>query len=170
MEQMIPQPQQQPQIQFNPQYQSQPPIIQMADWLLSNPTIPLNFKKEFYVLWEIAVFGNYSELDIKRLMLDFEEWTILKKWSTPDHQWGNLMTYEDMDNTQVDAADKTFTGMGAPKIVIDMNLLFNILRQLYFIQLTRGKGGFTLKEINSVRSILKNEQAEEPKKKKISLF
>lgn len=162
--------QQAPQMQLNPQYQTQTPLVQMSDWLLSNPTIPLNFKKEFYVLWEIAVFGNYSELDIKRLMLDFEEWTIFKKWSTPDHQWGNLLEYQSVDNVSVDA-DNTVKELMSKDIVLDMNLLFNILRQLYFIQLSRGKNGFTLKEINSVRSIFNNASEEEPtKKKKISLF
>lgn len=132
------------------------PIVQMLDSLLNSPSIPLDFRKQFYVLWETVIFGNYSEKDIKYLMSKFREWCLLMLWYIPEQEWGGILDYKD---TEIDAPFR-----------VDYNLLFNTLEQLYFINLTRGKNGFTLKEINTSRSYMFNKPEDVEVKKEIRLF
>jgi len=136
-----------------PTYRLSPPLMEALQWLLANPSIPLSLRKQFFVLWENVVFGNYSERDIKFLMSKFREWCILVKWYIPEQQWGNILEYHDDDGSSV--------------IRVDLNILLNTLEQLYFIQLTRGKGGFTLKELNTMRGIIRSEEKEEEAKKRV---
>ncbi len=157
-------------------YAQQTPLLQAVDWLLANPSIPLDFRKQFYVLWEIAVFGNFDEMDIKILRLKFKEWCILMKWHVPDHQWGNTISFENTDqkvstiNPDGTVSEQNNAG-GSSNMVLDYNLLFNMLEQMYIVQLSRGKDGFTVKEMTSSRSIVRGEGSLEPQKKKgISLF
>ena len=96
-------------------------------------------RRQFFMLWENVVFGNYEEMDIKYLMSKFREWTILLQWYIPEQKWGNVLVYQD-------AGDEN------SKMEIDLNLLTNMLTQLYFINLTRGKDGFTVKEMTTSRS------------------
>lgn len=124
--------------QVMPQYQQAAPLLQALDWLLSNPSIPLNFRNQFYVMWENVTFGNYELWDIKFLMSKFREWSIQLLWFIPEQKWGNL--YEFIDDKQT----------GTP-VRMDLNMLLNTLEQLYFIQLTRGKEGFTVKEMTTLR-------------------
>lgn len=142
-----------------PLYQQIPPILAAIDWLLANPSVPLSMRKQFYVLWELAVFGNYSEMDIKRLLLKFKEWCILLKWYIPDVEWDKKREFEgDTQNEK--------------PLEMDLNILLNTLEQLYYIQLTRGKEGFTVKEMNTRRDISKMDVPLEEKKGrfKISIF
>ena len=145
---------QQPQ---SPQYQSQPPLINMIDWLLELPSVPLSLKNQFFMLWELPVFSNLDAMDIQRLLLKFKEWTILYKWYVPDRRWCNKKSFSDPTNPE------------AEKLDMDLNMLFNLLYQAYYMQLTRGKSGFTVREMTSTRQIIKSENEEE-KKKKWSLF
>jgi len=139
-----------------PLYLPQPPLLQVLDWLLSSPSIPLDLRKQFYVLWENVVFGNYSEKDIKFLMSKFREWCILLTWYIPEQKWGNILVFHDED--------------GREPLKIDLNILLNSLEQLYYINLTRGKEGFTVKELTTLRNISKIEEEGGGKKKVFRLF
>lgn len=113
------------------------------EWLMETPSIPLQLRQQFFALWEMVVFGNYSEHDIARLQSYFREYLILIQWYIPEQEWGNTIDYEN-GNSEI--------GMS-----LDLTLLISMLYQTYYIQLTRGKGGFTLKEINTAREVLKKE-------------
>lgn len=142
-----------PQVSQTQQFQNQPPLIAIADWLLSNPSIPLEFRKQFIFLWEIVVFGNFDDYDRQFLLLKFEEWKLHTLAYIPDKHWGHELTYNEPD------------GSGGISVMRqDLNTLFNILEQAYYIQLTRGKEGFTLKEMTSIRDIKKIEETEKKKK------
>lgn len=130
------------------------PLMQALDWLLASPSIPLSLRKQFYVLWESVIFGNYNERDMKFLMSKFREWCLLLLWYIPEHKWGNILVFQD-------AGDPI-------KIEFDLNLLLNTLEQIYYINLTRGKDGFTVKEMTTQRIIGKSE-AEEAKSKQAVL-
>jgi len=143
--------------QQKPQYTMQPPLIQALDWLLSNPSIPLNLRTQFYMMWENVVFGNYDLKDRLFLMSKFREWCILLKWYIPEQEWGNMKEFE---------ADSP--GIGSLRM--DLNCLLNMLEQLYYIQLTRGKEGFTVKELTTMRNILKAEEEKIAEKKGVRLF
>ena len=134
------------------QYMPQPPLIQVVDWLLSSPSIPLTMRKQFYALWESVVFGNYEEKDIKLLYSKFREWCILFKWYIPEQKWGNILEYIDTDISE--------------KFETDLNLLLNMLEQLYYINLTRGREGFTVKELTTFRNITQSRYSEEVPQKK----
>lgn len=139
------------------QYQQTAPLLQALDWLLSNPSIPLSFRNQFYVLWENAVFGNFGDRDVQFLMSKFREWKILLLWYIPEQRWGNIHEFKD-ENGQV-------------SIRMDLNMLLNTLESLYYIQLTRGKEGFTVKELTTFRSVgtIRSETSEQ-KKGGIRLF
>ena len=136
-------------------YQGEPQLLKALDWLLSAPSIPIALRKQFYALWENTIFGNYEEKDIKFLMSKFREWCILLKWFIPEQRWGNQLSYADPDSLI--------------EVNYDLNTLLNNLESLYFINLTRGRDGFTVKEMTTVRSVYNTQ--EEPKKKRgIHLF
>lgn len=152
---------QQPQV---PQYQTTPPLMNMIDWLLELPSVPLSLKNQFFMLWELPVFSNLDVMDIQRLLLKFKEWTILFKWYVPDRRWCNTQSFSDTEKIDSDSdINRTV------KLDMDLNMLFNLLYQAYYMQLTRGKNGFTVREMTSVRQIIKGENEEE-KKKKWTLF
>jgi len=143
--------------QQHPQYNPQTQLLQAVDWLISNPTIPLALKKQFFVMWENIVFGNYEQRDILFLMSKFREWSILVKWYIPEQQWGNVHSFESDEEDGLN-------------LEMDLSTLLNMLEQLYFIQLTRGKEGFTTKELTTYRNIIKGESEQQKKKKGIRLF
>jgi hypothetical protein len=132
--------QQQPLI-YAPTSPTSTALPQAISYLLDNPSIPLTMRKQFFVLWENVIFGNYTERDIAFLMSKFREWCILTLWYIPEQRWGNILSYQDGD-------DKT------SNITVDLNLLLNMLGQLYYINLTRGREGFTVKEMGTTRSIV----------------
>jgi len=109
-------------------------------------------RKQFYVLWESVVFGNFEDKDIKFLHSKFREWCIMFKWYIPEQKWGNLLEYMDADVNEV--------------FETDLNLLLNMLEQLYYINLTRGREGFTVKELTTFRNIQKSSYEEELKQKR----
>lgn len=125
-------------------YPTSTPLMQALDWMLASPSIPLILRKQYFMLWENVVFGNYDIRDIKFLMSKFREWTILLCWYIPEQKWGNILVYEDLDET-------------ATTLELDLNLLLNMLQQLYYIQLTRGKEGFTVREMNTMRTFSRGE-------------
>ncbi len=145
-----------------PQFQTTPPLLNMIDWLLELPSVPLSLKNQFFMLWELPVFSNLDAMDIQRLLLKFKEWTILFKWYIPDRCWCNVQSFSDTVKVNSQSS-KTV------KLEMDLNMLFNLLYQAYYMQLTRGKNGFTVREMTSVRQIIKGENEEE-KKKKWTLF
>lgn len=150
---------QQPTPQQKPYYKMTPPLLNAVEWLLSTPSIPLAMRNQFYVLWETVVFGNYNEKDILRLMSKFREWCIMIKWFIPEQRWGNIYSFRD---------DK-----GKSEVMrMDLNMLLNTLHQLYFVNLTRGKEGFTVKELTTTRNILGGGLTGpgQSKKKEIRLF
>ena len=133
-------------------FMQQTPLLEAVDWLLTSPSIPLTMRKQFYALWESVIFGNYEDKDIKLLYSKFREWCILFKWYIPEQKWGNILSYIDAD---IDEVFET-----------DLNLLLNMLEQLYYINLTRGREGFTVKELTTFRSIQRSSYEEDIKKKK----
>lgn len=141
-------------------YRVPTPLLSAIDWLLSTPSIPLAMRQQFYVLWESVVFGNYERRDILLLMSKFREWCILIKWFIPEQNWGNI--YEFKGDT------------GKEKVArMDLNILLNTLYQLYFVNLTRGKDGFTTKELTTTRSIYGGgftTPGQDSKRKTIRLF
>lgn len=145
---------QQPQQKYAPT----PPLLNALEWLLNNPSIPLSLRKQFFVLWEIVPFGNYDEMDIKRLLLKFREYCIFMTWYMPDHKWGKTLDFKaDTESEE--------------NIQTDLNMLFNMLYELYYVQLTRGKQGFTVKEMTTLRSINRfGAEEEQDKKKGVRLF
>lgn len=149
---------QQQQLAQQPKYAPTPPLLNALEWLLNNPSIPLSLRKQFFVLWEIVPFGNYDEMDIKRLLLKFLEYNIFMTWFIPDHQWGKTLDFKgDSDKEE--------------NIQTDLNMLFNMLYELYYVQLTRGKEGFTVKEMTTLRSINRfGAEEEHDKKKGVRLF
>lgn len=126
--------------------------------------MPLSLKNQYFMLWELPVFSNLDAMDIQRLLLKFKEWTILFKWYVPDRRWCNTQSFSDsFDSKNSKNSKKEIT------LDMDMNMLFNMLYQVYYMQLTRGKSGFTVREMTSTRQIIKGE-SEEEKKKKWTLF
>jgi len=140
-----------------PIYPTTTQIPQMVSYLLDNPSIPLAMRKQFFVLWENVIFGNYNERDIMFLLSKFREWCILLLWYIPEQRWGNIMMYQD-------GADET------SQIRVDLNLLLNMLEQLYYINLTRGREGFTVKEMTTSRSIVESPSLGGGEKKSLRLF
>ena len=123
----------------------------LLDWLVANPSVPLSLRRQFHALWEIVPFGNYTEKDIQRLLIKFREWCILFLWYIPDDEWDRIRRFESDDATG--------------DIEMDTSLLLNTLEQLFYIQLTRGREGFTVKEINTSRVGIAKPESEKPKKR-----
>ena len=142
--------------QSHPIFQSQQRMLQAVEYILSNPSIPMSLKNNFYVLYENVIFGNYDDFDRKMLMSKFREWCILLKWAIPEQQWGNKQVFPD------DA--------GEFERKIDLPVLLNELYQLYYIQLTRGKGGFTIKELGTQRTFLQTDDPSTVAPKGLRLF
>lgn len=110
------------------------------------------------MLWENVTFGNYDDKDILRLRSKFREWCILLMWFIPEQQWGNIQRFVSDD--------------GGSQLRMDLNLLLNSLDQMYYIQLTRGKDGFTVRELNTLRTknTIATEEEKEGKKRVVRLF
>lgn len=121
-------------------YPSMPaPLLQALEWLLATPSIPIVLRKQFFVLWESVIFGNYDEKDRKFLGSKFREWEIELMWYIPEQKWGNILDYKDEDKDAI-------------SLQMDLNMLLNMLEELFYINLTRGKDGFTVKELNTNRN------------------
>lgn len=158
-------PDSQPTVQAKaPQYQNTPPLLQMVDYILTSSSVPSQLRVQFYALWDLPILGNFDAMDRSRLMLKFKEWSILLLMHIPDHEWGNLKVYKDMDGAQLDT--ETGKMMGGNELSMDLNLLLNLLEQAYYINLTRGKDGFTLKELATMRSVFRSETTQENSQKK----
>lgn len=149
---------------MQPTYSAPSQIDGAIEWLLNNPSIPLSMRQQFFPLWEIVSFGNYKEKDMTRLMLKFKEWTILVRWYLPDKEWGINIVFKSDANLEADAGG---TDKVLDNIQMDWNLLFNTLEHMYYIQLTRGRDGFTVKELNPGRQTT---TIKEPVEKKKSIF
>jgi hypothetical protein len=128
-----------PTLPTQPMYQQPTALMQSLDWLVSSPSIPLVMRRQFFMLWENVIFGNYEKIDIMYLMSKFREWCLMLLWYVPEQKWGNILQYQD-------------AGDDNSKMEMDLNLLLNMLTQLYFINLTRGKDGFTVKEMTTSRT------------------
>jgi hypothetical protein len=128
------------QVQQRNLYQMPTQMRNAIDWLLENPSIPLAMRQSFIFLWEVVPFGNYGETDIAYLMSKFREWRENVIWITNEYDQGNPQEFPGDD--------------GGPGRSINFNVLFNELEQLYFINLTRGKEGFTVREMNTARSFI----------------
>jgi hypothetical protein len=144
----------------NPQpiYTGQSNLIQALDYFLAAPSIPLALKQEFHVMWENVVFGNYDAFDILLLESKFREWCILLKWYIPDQQWGNSLVFEDVQGSRI------------KEMKLDLSMLITMLQMEFHINLTRGKGGFTVKEMTTTRLFSRQESTEQEKKKGWRLF
>lgn len=129
-------------------FQQQDEVLNLMDHLLSTPDVPLELRKEYYVLWNMVIFGNYERKDMDLLNLKFKEWCIYLKWHIPEQKQGNLFSFK--DNPEEPAA-----------IVTDLNQLLSWLEQIFYIQLTRGRDGFTLKELNPGRKHVKGQMGED---------
>lgn len=141
--------------QAQPVYRQPTALLTAMNYLLDSPSIPLSMRRQFFMLWENVIFGNYSEKDVLYLMSKFREWCIMLQWFIPEQKWGNIITYFDE---------------GSPiQIKLDLNMLINQLNQLYFINLTRGKDGFTVKEMTTMRSFIRSDSGEAPSKSKKQL-
>lgn len=125
-------------------YQQDKESFDLVNQIFTDFSIPLDLRQQFYVFWNNIILGNYTVRDIEWLMLKFNEWRIHLLWYIPDTKW---------NNAQVFKGDSTETGDGA-NITIDLNMLLNSLEQLFFINLTRGRDGFTMKWLNSKRGIV----------------
>jgi hypothetical protein len=142
-----------------PQISYQPPtaLLNALQYLMELPSVPIAMRQQFYVLWENVIFGNFSAKDILYLMSKFREWCILLQMYIPEQKWGNLISFQDTTETT--------------PINLDLNLLLNTLTQLYFINLSRGKEGFTVKELTTMRSFIKTGGEEsEKEKRELKLF
>jgi hypothetical protein len=109
-------------------------------------------------MWENVVFGNYDAFDILLLESKFREWCILLKWYIPDQQWGNSLVFEDVQGSRI------------KEMKLDLSMLITMLQMEFHINLTRGKGGFTVKEMTTTRLFSRQESTEQEKKKGWRLF
>ena len=139
--------------QPQPLYITQPPLTQIIDWVLANPSIPLELRTRFHTFWEIVPLANLTERDIKYQMSKLREWILDLFWHIPEQKWGNKIQLKD------DKGNVIWEG--------DLNLLATMLIQTYHIQLTRGKEGLTLRELNTIRSISSVRSLFEEERKKI---
>lgn len=121
---------------YMPVQQERPDAV---EWILSSPSIPLDMKQEFWVLWENGPLSNFHGNDIPVLMAKFEEWSIMLLWSIPEPEWGEIKRYRDTPDGERET------------ITMDLNRLINSLWSLYFMNLSRGREGFTLKELRGSR-------------------
>ena len=138
-------------------YQTQPPLAEAIKYILESPSIPLVMRRQFFTLWENVIFGNYTDRDILLLMSKFREWCIMLKWFIPEQRWGNVMVYEDEGDIN-------------SRITLDLNMLINELIQLYYINLTRGRDGFTVRELNTIRSFSKTDREDSSSKRVLKIF
>ena len=136
-------------------YQQDTQLFDITKHLLADLSIPLSLRNQFYIFWSNVIFGNYQNRDIAFLMLKFKEWKIFFLWYIPDIKWNNVLEY---------AGDSTMEG-NDPDISMDLNMLLNSLEQIYFINLTRGRGGFTVKWLQTKRNMLSSNKDESEDKK-----
>lgn len=154
-----PQSQPQPALQSNDRiaesllYQQNQEQFDIIQQVFVDFSIPLSLRSKFYTFWNNIILGNYNERDINWLMLKFAEWRIQFLWYIPDTYWNNAQDFKG------DPTDKGDT----PDISLDLNMLLNSLEQLFFINLTRGRDGFTMKWLRTGRGIVET-QTEQPKK------
>ena len=127
-------------------YQQNPEQFDIIQQIFVDFSIPLSLRSQFYTFWNNIILGNYTERDIGWLMLKFDEWKIQFLWYIPDTFWNNSQDFE---------GDSTEQGE-SEGISIDLNMLLNSLSQLFFINLTRGRDGFTMKWLRSSRGIVEN--------------
>lgn len=106
----------------------------IIDWFLSLPSVPLSLRQQFIAFWEMLPLGNYDKNDIERLRIKFRGLLLDILMTIPDREWNSILTFEGLAEGEKD-------------LEMDLNTLFDILEQAFYIQLTRGKGGFTAKLI-----------------------
>lgn len=112
----------------------------------------------FFVLWEDAKLGNYEGDDIQLLMYMFDEWAMLLKWYIPEQRWGNILIYRDTPDDPVE-------------LEMDLSILISTLRQMYYINLTKGREGFMVKEMNTQRAFTSTKEEQiMNQNKKMRLF
>jgi len=109
-------------------------------YLLSHPSVNEELKKSFLVFWEMLPLGNYTERDIAILRNEFEQYIILMLMEIPDDEWG----------ASFKVAGEEFT----------LSHMIELLRICFYVQLTRGRLGFTMKEMGTVRAVRKVEKDE----------
>ena len=136
-------------------YQQDTQLFDITKHLLADLSIPLSLRNQFYIFWSNVIFGNYQNRDIAYLMLKFKEWKIFFLWYVPDIKWNNIMSF---------AGDITEEGT-EENLSMDLNMLLNSLEQIYFINLTRGRGGFTVKWMQTKRNMLTSGQSPDEDKK-----
>jgi len=117
--------------QLLPHIPSQP-SPDIIDWFLSLPSVPLSLRQQFLAFWEMLPLGNYDKTDIERLRLKFRGLLLDILMTIPDEEWNTILNFE----AQAE---------GEKEIEMDLNSLFNMLEIVFYIQLTRGKSGFTAK-------------------------
>ena len=112
--------------------QEAPPISppDLVNWFLSFPSVPLHLRKQFISFWEMLPLGNYDSNDIKRLEVKFNGWVLDFLMSIPDEEWNSVFKFKGQ-------------GVNEINLEMDLNTLFSTLKIIFYIQLTRGKGGFT---------------------------
>ena len=108
------------------------PSPDIIDWFLSLPSVPLSLRQEFLAFWEMLPLGNYDKTDIERLRLKFRGLLLDILMTIPDEEWNTILNFE----AQAE---------GEKEIKMDLNSLFSMLEIVFYIQLTRGKSGFTAK-------------------------
>lgn len=139
-------------------YGSEPIQMSPLQVLVNSPSIPLELKKKFFVLWEESKLGNYEGDDMELLMYMFDEWAMLLRWNIPEQRWGNITVYKDTPHDPV-------------KIPMDLTLLISTLRQIYYINLTKGREGFMVKEMNTQRAFSSSREEQVAQdKRKMKLF
>jgi len=99
-----------------------------------------------------VALANLNDRDIAYQMSKLREWLIDLQWSIPEQRWGIKMEIRDEKGRVV--------------WIGDFNLLKTTLEQMFYLQLTRAKGGMTLKELNTSRfvsSIRGEQEAKKPR-------
>ena len=104
----------------------------LLEYLLSHPSVDINLKKEFLAFWEMVPLGYYTEMDFAKLYNQFEMYINHMLMDVPDDEWNTML---DFHNGRM-----------------SMNQLISILKQTFYIQLTRGRKGFLTKELSTIRT------------------
>ena len=125
----------------------------VIDYFLTLPSVPLSLRKRFLSFWEMVPLGNYDKDDIRKLEVTFNGLLLDMLMSIPDEEWNTVFKFK------AKAANEQ-------EMEMDLNSLFSTLKIAFYIQLTRGKKGFTAKLIGGHPL---NEGKEE-EHKKISIF
>lgn len=162
---------QQPQAQPRNNYQLNTPLVQIVDYLLTTPSVPEELRREFFVFWEMTVLGNFDQHDIDSLYLKFRGWCNHLLMTTPDCEWSNRLVFKDRSGSaavlqELPDGSVIEVASSGNEICMDLSMLIDQLDIAFSVQLTRGKDGFTTKELTTVRnrSIISEESGKIDKK------